>query len=520
MVGINLVAVGMQGPAGPPGAAGGAGTTGATGPEGPTGATGATGSVEGAVVRSFVFDFATADILTGAALYTPTVGDVLLDAWIEIDVAWDGTTPRGDIGLFAETTGFYAEMSSFVDMTLADASDATGVLDVGPATLAELTGQSGPGARRVVPAVFTTVNPVMVCVSQTAAPDGADPGSTTGSAKLYLVTATPGGGDGGGGGGGGGGGLPAWFLTSSTTGSNGAPLGTVTPSTDDVPYLYWDDTAGTGLWITPPTVDAGNWIGLGRTANTVGPGLSFAGGPFLSGTAPVLQATFDDENFWEVGVSGSQGGVGWTALMNYTNSQLGQLILSTGNPNTLGISPNNGQLCIDTIADGTGTGIWQFTTGQATPAWVPYGVNTDLGQVEITANNSPQGTTYAQCRVAPGLFSSELGLVSSSPPEVTDWLPVNLVNPGDVIYVDLNPGFSGFPDLIDYSGTIVVWDQAGANVLSATFNGIISTDDGVYPVPLTQVSLIGSDLSVGDAGITSAAGGVYNVLLKASCGWD
>jgi len=54
-------------------------------------------------VRKFPFAFDTPDLATGAVVYTPTVGDVLLDAWIEIDTAWDGTTPLGDFGPFADT---------------------------------------------------------------------------------------------------------------------------------------------------------------------------------------------------------------------------------------------------------------------------------------------------------------------------------------------------------------------------------------------------------------------------------
>ena len=34
----------------------------------------------------------------GIAFYTPTVNDVLLDAWISVLTAFDGTTPLGDVG--------------------------------------------------------------------------------------------------------------------------------------------------------------------------------------------------------------------------------------------------------------------------------------------------------------------------------------------------------------------------------------------------------------------------------------
>jgi hypothetical protein len=53
------------------------------------------------VVHKFAFAYDTASLHTGATAYTPAAGDVLLDAWIEIDTAWDGTTPLGDFGAFA-----------------------------------------------------------------------------------------------------------------------------------------------------------------------------------------------------------------------------------------------------------------------------------------------------------------------------------------------------------------------------------------------------------------------------------
>ena len=185
------------------------------------------------IVRKFPFAFDTPDILTGAALYTPTVDDILIDAWIEIDTAWDGTTPFGDFGTFgggAGNLGFLRGLSNFaVDMTQAD--DATdpgagflwgvgwsrmgdngvlgGITDsVGHGVLFETdaiasvpqaatplvtngtnSSNSHLGQRSI--GKFTAANPVQVVVSQDGTNTGADPGSTQGAAILYLVTATP-----------------------------------------------------------------------------------------------------------------------------------------------------------------------------------------------------------------------------------------------------------------------------------------------------------------------------------------
>jgi hypothetical protein len=172
------------------------------------------------VVRKFPFTFDTAGILTGAALYTPTVGDILMDAWIEIDTAWDGTTPLGDFGMFTGgVTGWYGQTVSPVLMSsgdglfggYADIGLLSGVQASGLRSLVDaLMGTSNDGGgfysvsgaavnatnpmmngSRFLPAKFTAVDPIKVCVSQDGTTTGADPASTQGAAILYLVTVTP-----------------------------------------------------------------------------------------------------------------------------------------------------------------------------------------------------------------------------------------------------------------------------------------------------------------------------------------
>lgn len=174
------------------------------------------------VIRKFPFAFDTPNLLTGAALYTPTVGDVLLDAWLQIDEAWDGTTPLADIGTFqTSNAGWFAQAFGAPDMTSADYDIQTsdGLLlgyNFGGAAFAQgaglLAAASGPlkilsngdpgnfavtknvpaaEVQRLVPAKFTAPHPIKVCVSQDGTITGDDPGSTQGAAILYLVTATP-----------------------------------------------------------------------------------------------------------------------------------------------------------------------------------------------------------------------------------------------------------------------------------------------------------------------------------------
>lgn len=192
------------------------------------------GSAGSPIVRKFPFAYNTPNILTGAALYTPTIGDILLDAWIEIDTVWDGTTPLGDVGDFmAGNLGYFAStVNGFIDppaiqMGPSNRRDNTTVSNSGlligsqvsslatclavdavwslllvppiAATPTDLLNfvSWGPGGgglyngTRNVPGKFITADPVKVCVSQDGTNTGASPGSTTGAAVLYLVVASP-----------------------------------------------------------------------------------------------------------------------------------------------------------------------------------------------------------------------------------------------------------------------------------------------------------------------------------------
>jgi hypothetical protein len=151
-----------------------------------TGAGGGGGGAGNTVVRKFPFTFSETDLAFGAPLYTPTVGDILLDAWIEVDTAWDGTTPLGDIGIiftgafpFTPFDGiaqgfFYAMSGSGADavpMTHADSAGGIGVL--GTVFSMTAVGRSIFNGHRYFPAKFTVADPVGVIVTV----DGRSPGS-------------------------------------------------------------------------------------------------------------------------------------------------------------------------------------------------------------------------------------------------------------------------------------------------------------------------------------------------------
>lgn len=156
-------------------------------------------SVEGVIVRKFPFAFDTPGLDTGAAVYTPTPGDILMDAWFQIDTFWDGTTPRGDFGPFSggDTFGMFGDGVGPVDMTNSDGQAPTGILNQtnysggSGGTLASAYNISGASLVRWVPGKILGSDPIKVVVSRDGTITGGDPGSTQGSGVLYLVTATP-----------------------------------------------------------------------------------------------------------------------------------------------------------------------------------------------------------------------------------------------------------------------------------------------------------------------------------------
>lgn len=157
------------------------------------------------VVRGpFSFTFATAGLNNGVAFYTPTVNDVLLEAWIEVDTAFDGTTPRADLSQYtgADTPyGFFGWSSVLgpgIDLAVVDTTANGG----GPLQGAFPTGggvtihnialsQSYGEHQRRTPARFTTADPLLLVVSQDGTKGGAAVGGAAGAARVYVITATP-----------------------------------------------------------------------------------------------------------------------------------------------------------------------------------------------------------------------------------------------------------------------------------------------------------------------------------------
>lgn len=151
------------------------------------------------------------------------------------------------------------------------------------------------------------------------------------------------------------------------------------------------------------------------------------------------------------------------------------------------------------------------------------GAGIDMGYVSLTARNFSQDLIYATTLVCPSHASGQGSLVASEPSTVSDWLPLNVVNPGDAIQVDLSSFLiEDLWDTVDLSGTMLVWDLAAENLILCDFNatGVVA-ESSISPMGLSQVQLIGDDLSIQDGGqVISEGGGIYNILLNCIAGWD
>lgn len=132
-----------------------------------------------AVVRGpFSFTHATPDLAAGIQIYVPTLGEILLNAFVSVDIAFDGTTPMADFGAFADGSGYFGSYAGGVDLTNQTGDDqGTGILLP--------SYNASPGG------VFDSTDPVLVVASQNGTKDGTPIDSTVGSARFWLVTAIP-----------------------------------------------------------------------------------------------------------------------------------------------------------------------------------------------------------------------------------------------------------------------------------------------------------------------------------------
>ena len=140
------------------------------------------------------FDAAGLSDGTGYVLFTPTVGDEILDIAVRFPTVFDGTTPFCDVGTGVTATG--GLFSAIYGRPQADnpleqyAGDGLSFPSgIGNPTnlLASLgASQSGYGTPKV-----TAANPIRVWVTQDGQINGADPVSTQGVVEIVVTIVAP-----------------------------------------------------------------------------------------------------------------------------------------------------------------------------------------------------------------------------------------------------------------------------------------------------------------------------------------
>jgi hypothetical protein len=155
----------------------------------------------GAIVTHYPFTYQTTGLMvpgTGYGFFTPTVGDVLLDATIIFNTSFNGTSPGFDFGPTV-TTGLFASINNAGPSAgFADSVLGGGYLRQGQTSFitdlrsvqAQLAG-AGISQPRVVPGQFTNAQQWKMWVTSNSKSTGANPGSTQGAGTLILVTSTP-----------------------------------------------------------------------------------------------------------------------------------------------------------------------------------------------------------------------------------------------------------------------------------------------------------------------------------------
>lgn len=149
-------------------------------------------------LRSFAFSHSTAGLAAGVTVYTPAIGDVILDVGVAITTAFDGTTPKLDVGTFSGTAGLFATLGGgVIDGTklYAAVTDNTGLTSPNTplwlSTSVGSAGAAGSAAYNSSQLIVTAANPLLLVASQDGAKGGTAIDSTVGEGLVYVLAATP-----------------------------------------------------------------------------------------------------------------------------------------------------------------------------------------------------------------------------------------------------------------------------------------------------------------------------------------
>lgn len=144
--------------------------------------------------ESTPFAYDTPGLVDGITVYAPAVGDLLIDAWIDVITAWNGTTPTADMSQFTGALaphGLWYYSGAMPDLTVVRTVDQGGgpTIHAGGGGSDTNLARGGGGDR--IPSTFVTDDPLLLVVSQDGAKGGASPGASQGSAIAHVLIVTP-----------------------------------------------------------------------------------------------------------------------------------------------------------------------------------------------------------------------------------------------------------------------------------------------------------------------------------------
>lgn len=151
-----------------------------------------------AVVRGpYSFDVTISDMAAlgnGVAVYTPTIDDVLIDAWFEITTVFNSQA-QADISQFSTISNNglfgYLDFPVPLNATADTVTTGGGPLQTNVAKTQSLALRGVDVDGRLAPGRFVSADPLILVVSQNGSRHGTTVAATVGAARLYIVTATP-----------------------------------------------------------------------------------------------------------------------------------------------------------------------------------------------------------------------------------------------------------------------------------------------------------------------------------------
>lgn len=143
----------------------------------------------------FPFTYQTAGLAAGVTIYTPTVGTIIEDIGVVITTAFNGTTPKIDIGTFnGGNNGLFDELATApVDATkvYADVTNNAGLASANSALWLSAAvvshGITGSSAISSPQLRVSAANPILLVASQSGAKGGTAITSTQGAGTIYIV---------------------------------------------------------------------------------------------------------------------------------------------------------------------------------------------------------------------------------------------------------------------------------------------------------------------------------------------